>query len=78
MPIQPGLVLDKEDCLEAGDPVKQKFYHVMAAKIQHCVPGSTAHKILLIGWAVALGSVDSPDGVSVIYITSSSNTIANT
>ena len=34
VPMQPGLVLDKEDCPEAPDPVKQKFYRMMVAKIQ--------------------------------------------
>ncbi len=29
MPMQPGLVLDKADCPQAPDPVKQKFYHMM-------------------------------------------------
>jgi hypothetical protein len=33
VPMQPGLVLDKEECQEAPDPVKQKFYCMMAAKI---------------------------------------------
>ncbi len=33
--MQPRLVLDKEDCPEAPDPVKQKFYHmIVLAKIQ--------------------------------------------
>jgi hypothetical protein len=68
VPMQPGLVLDKEDCPEAPYPVKQKFYRMMVAKssVLHCVPGSAARKILRIGWAVALGGVDAPDGVSVI------------
>ncbi len=52
VPMQPGLVLDKEDCPEAPDSVKQKFYRIMVAKIN--------------SWAVALGSVDAPDGVPVI------------
>jgi hypothetical protein len=34
VPMQSGLVLEKEDCPEAPDPVKQKFYHMMVAKIQ--------------------------------------------
>ncbi len=38
--MQPGLVLNvlyKNDCPEAPDPVKQKFYHMMSAKIQFLV-----------------------------------------
>jgi hypothetical protein len=32
--MQPGLVLDKEDCQEAPDLVKQKFFRMMVAKIR--------------------------------------------
>jgi hypothetical protein len=68
VPMSPRIVLDKEDCPELPDPIKQKHYHSMVAKVHHSmvakvcsildqiryfVPRCTSGPILRFGWTVA-------------------------
>jgi len=73
VPMAPGLLLDNSDCPEMPDPVRQKQYLSMIAKVQFAAywvrfdisfAAISAGAILCIGWPLPLGSTNAPYWVS--------------